>query len=211
VYQPTSKSPPGFTLIEVLITLVIIAIVAGISAPAILSMAPNMALKSAAQELYSTFQEAKIAAIKENRDVGVRFGTAGFTLGEPFTDDGNGLYDGEAYVDSNGDGLFTSEKEVVFADEYGYDFTTGTGNATADWDDKACSDAISACNTLTASITFNSRGTSNADSAFLFNRNNNIDNSNNDMCYAVTVNVAGSVKIRKYNGALPFNKNNWVE
>jgi|GEM_PF-930521 len=208
------RARSGFTLVEVMITLVVIAIVAALASPAFLAMAPDMQLRGAAQDLYSAVQEAKILAVKENRSVGIQIGTAGYTIGDPFTDtNGDGLYTDdpsppEAYTDADANGSFTENRAVKFADDYQYEIgLLDTGDpdtiVTADWEDKACGDADSMCKTSGASITFNSRGIpDNMDSAFIVNKNK-------DVCYAVTVTTAGSVKLRKYDGTSPFNKDNW--
>lgn len=184
------KGPPGgFTLVEVMITLVVIAIAAALASPAFLAMAPEMQLRGEAQELFSSIQEAKILAVKENRDITIRFDTPGFY-----------------YIDADGDGAYTLGEKRVFFDEdlngngildagedlngngrldtkYGIGF--GTGAAVNDWKGDPCVQA--------PFITFNSRGTTSAASVY-------IDNRNNDICYAVITQIAGSVKIRKFNG-----------
>jgi len=210
------RSRSGFTLVEIMITLVVIAIVAVLASPAFLAMAPEMQLRGAAQDLYSAVQEAKILAIKENRSVGIVIGTTGYTIGEPFEDDnGNGIFDagdGEAFIDTDSSGDYTDppHKFVEFAKDYQHEIgLLNTGDletvVTADWNDKSCGDAQSACNTSGASITFNSRGIpESGDSAFIVNKNK-------DVCYAITVTTAGSVKLRKYDGATPFNAANWHE
>jgi len=197
-----------------MITLVVIAIAAALASPAFLAMAPEMQLRGAAQDLYSDVQEAKILAIKENRSVGIVIGADGYTIGDPFTDaNSDGIFnagDGDTYVDADADGSFTENKVVKFADDYEYSIgLLDTGDpdtvVTADWEGSACGDTTSACHTPEAAITFNSRGIPDTmDSAFIVNKNK-------DVCYAITVMTAGSVKLRKYDGTDPFNSNNWHE
>ncbi|MGW8161415.1 MAG: GspH/FimT family protein [Desulfobulbales bacterium] len=152
-----------------------------------------MQLRSAAVDLYSTVQEAKILAIKENRNMTLTFGSTGYTVGEPFTDaNGDGLYTAaEAYTDIDGDGAYTSAKVVLFAVEYpNYGVGLGRGGTANDWNSppSVIPDPYPA-----GTITFNSRGTTQNASIF-------IDNENDDVCYAVTTRVAGSIKLRKFNG-----------
>lgn len=198
-YPSTCNSPPGFTLVEVLITLVIIAIVAGLSAPAILSMAPNMTLKSTAQDLYSTLQKAKVSAIKENRDITVRFNSPGFF-----------------YIDEDNNAAYTAGEHRILLDE---DFNQNNaldagedvnGNGRLDtkygiqlWRNPpggncgaAASDWNAAAFVQKDAITFSSRGTSQNDASIY------IENKNQDICYAVTTLVAGAVRTRKFNGAI---------
>jgi len=188
----------GFTLIEVMVTLIIIAILAAISAPAFTAMAPNMQLKSAARDLFSLLQEAKMLAIKENKNVAVRFGTAGYTSGEPFNDaDNDGLYTAaEGFTDTNGDGAYTALRVVVLATDYDHGINFGTGTATKDWNGSDFPDPP------TSGITFNSRGSSNTGTIYL-------DNKNKDTCYAVSTRTTGSLKTRKYDGTVPFDKKHW--
>ena len=216
----TSNSPnfflsnrQGFTLIEIMVTLVVIAIAAALATPSLMLMAPNMALKTAARDLYSKLHEAKMLAIKENNPVRVRFNGSYYYIdldefGDPgygnytpsavdnFTDEnGDGLYNtGELYNDVNGDGEYSGEIAINFAD-YGYGINLGTGKATANWSGVAFKQAVV--------LTFNSRGSSNAGSIYLENRNK-------DVSYAVTVRSTGSIKTFKYSGATPFNKKYWM-
>jgi type IV fimbrial biogenesis protein FimT len=194
------KGPPsGFTLVEVIITLVVIAIAAALASPAFLAMAPEMQLRGEAQELFSSIQEAKILAVKENRDIAIRFDTPGFYYIDA---DGDGAYTlGEKRVffdeDLNGNGILDDPGDCTGEDincngrlDTKYGIGLGTGAAVNDWKGDPCVQA--------PFITFNSRGTTSAASVY-------IDNRNNDICYAVTTQIAGSVKIRKFNGT------SWIE
>lgn len=197
----------GFTLMELMVTLAVIAIVAALAAPSLMMIAPDMALRSAARDLYAKLHEAKMRAIKENGRVSVRFsgsyyyidldGNNAYTPSaiDTFTDsNGDGVYNpGEPFDDVDGNKVYSGETAINFTD-YGYGVDRGTGNATANWNGDPCIQA--------GVITFNSRGTSNSGTIYLENRNK-------DISYAVTVVSAGSIRIRKYSGATPFNKNFW--
>lgn len=190
----------GFTLVEVMIVLVVIAIVAALAAPALLSMAPNMALKAASRDLYANVQRAKATAVKENRRISIVLGTDGYTVGEPFVDaNGDGLYTtapAEVFTDTNGDGAYTAETVVNFDNDFDYDIKPGNGTAANDWDGNPF--------TQTTDIAFNSRGlatvTPGGSSVFLDYLGS--DGVNSTTCYAVDVRTAGSVRIYRYNGAI---------
>lgn len=197
----------GFTLVEVMVALVVIAIAAALSAPAIMAMAPDMALRSAARDLYGKLHEAKMRAIKENRRISVRFNGSYYYIDtdddaaytpstiDTFTDaNGDGAHNpGEPFTDVDGNKVYSGETAINFTD-YGYGVDRGAGNADANWNGDPCAQA--------GVITFNSRGTSGSGTIYLENRNK-------DVSYAVTVVSAGSVRIRKYSGATPFHKDFW--
>ena len=197
----------GFTLVELMVTLTVIAIVAGLAAPSLMMLAPDMALRSAARDLYAKLHEAKMQAIKESNQISVRFNGSYYYIDadgdhaytpsavDTFTDtNGDGVYNpGEPFDDVDGNKVYSGETAISFTD-YGYGVDRGTGNATANWNDDPCTQA--------GVITFNSRGTSGSGTIYLENRNQ-------DISYAVTVVSAGSIRIRKYSGATPFNRNFW--
>lgn len=93
-YTMRIKDENGFTLIEIIVVIVIIAIMATIAAPNFLTWLPNMRLKEAARDLYSSMQKAKLEAAKQNSCAGMSFipvvypATGGRYV--VFMDDGNG-------------------------------------------------------------------------------------------------------------------------
>ena len=79
----------GLTLIELMVTIAIIAIVASIAIPNYIGWMPKKRLQSDALEIQSTIQLAKLAAVKSNSSVILSFNPAGddFIV---FIDDGSG-------------------------------------------------------------------------------------------------------------------------
>ncbi|WP_394707091.1 GspH/FimT family pseudopilin [uncultured Desulfobacter sp.] len=88
------KTAIGFTLVETVIVLAILAIAMAIAIPNVMSWLPNYRLKAAARDLYSNMQKAKTEALKRNCSVGITFSTVmfpaqggGYTV---FIDNGDG-------------------------------------------------------------------------------------------------------------------------
>lgn len=65
----------GFTIIELLITFVILGIVVSIAIPGFSRWMPGYRLKSASRELYANLQLAKMGSVKDNADWAVVFDT----------------------------------------------------------------------------------------------------------------------------------------
>lgn len=70
----------GYTLIEVLTVISIIAIVAGIVLPNVVAWLPKYRLSSGAEEIQSTLQLARLSAIKQNTNATVTFNTVNHTF-----------------------------------------------------------------------------------------------------------------------------------
>ncbi|MBW1720254.1 MAG: GspH/FimT family pseudopilin [Deltaproteobacteria bacterium] len=170
----------GFTMVELMIVIAVIAILSAIAVPNIINSLPNYRLKAAARDMYSNMQKARMQAVKENGNIVVIFDAS--------------INPGFYYFDTNNDNAYTPSEYKIDLSTYGSGVDYGTGSATSNWNGDNCTQATS--------ITFNSRGTSNSKTVY-------IQNQNNDICYAITGRSSGSIKLRKYNGRLPFNKSNW--
>ncbi len=72
-YKMNGKGNSGFTLLELMVVLAIIIIMVGIVAPTFIRWLPNMRLKSAARDLYSDLQQARVIAVNSNKTVAVKF------------------------------------------------------------------------------------------------------------------------------------------
>jgi len=63
----------GFTLMEVMVVIAIIAVMSGIAIPNLISWLPDYRLRSASRDIVSCMQETKIRAIKDNATAVVKF------------------------------------------------------------------------------------------------------------------------------------------
>ncbi len=169
-----SKPTAGFTLIEALITLVIMAVVTSIAIPAFSVWRPNYHLRSAARDVYSTLQEAKLRAVRANAGHRVEFhpGTNRYEL-----IDETGTAVKTIRLDQNGDA-----GEVTF----------GYGNATIPAGSSLPGDGVSFSSPVNVA-TFDARGIGNAGYVYLQNTRNN--------AYAIGKQVAGMVSMEKWNGS----------
>jgi len=94
----------GFSLIEVLIVISIIAILCTIAIPSYVSWVSNRRLQSAASEVKSVIQIAKSMAVKENVNVVITFNPSARSF-TAFVDDGGGGAGAGNRVRDNGERL----------------------------------------------------------------------------------------------------------
>ena len=69
----TRKNESGFSLIELLVAMVILAVLATVAIPTFSVWLPDYRLKRAARDLYSNLQRAKLGAVNANETWGVFF------------------------------------------------------------------------------------------------------------------------------------------
>ena len=67
------RNNSGMTIIELMVVIGILAILAGIAIPGFIGWLPNYRLSSAADDVQSTLQNAKLRAVRENATVQVNF------------------------------------------------------------------------------------------------------------------------------------------
>jgi len=88
----------GFTLIELMITIAVLAILLAFAVPSFQTLITNMTITSAANEITAALQQTRMEAIRRNRSVSFHLDTnRQWTI----------------YVDINGDVAYTSEDDVT--------------------------------------------------------------------------------------------------
>ena len=74
------RKQTGFTIVELLIAIALIATVSAIAIPSFIGWLPDYRLRSAAQDLLSNFQKGKLTAVKRNTNTAVCFSSSGYTI-----------------------------------------------------------------------------------------------------------------------------------
>jgi prepilin-type N-terminal cleavage/methylation domain-containing protein len=148
----------GFTVIELVVVIAIVAIVTAFTIPSVMSWIPEKRLRSAGDELFSNLLYAKMQAIKNNVSWAVVFNPPPSTLN---------TYE----IHSDYYGADTTVKTVNLTD-YGDGVRYGGGNATAPIspDVSIPVDGVSYSGPSNVAV-FNSRGMS-VNTGFVYLRNN---------------------------------------
>jgi prepilin-type N-terminal cleavage/methylation domain-containing protein len=172
----------GVTLIEILVVMVILAALAAFAIPTFAVWLPNYRLKSAARDLYSNFQMAKMGAVNNNRDWAVIFDNTSspgrYAIASGRGD--NGVWN-VPEVDE------PIEKIVDLADYKGVRYGHGDAGGPAG---TTFGDEISYNPNRTV---FNPRGTGSAGYVYLQNEKNTT--------YAVGTQSTGAILLRKWTGS----------
>jgi len=116
----------GFTLLELMVTIIILCVLLGLAIPAFSRWIPNYRLRGASRDIYSNFQLAKMTAVRERARCGVMFDVANGRY-RLVSSGPNRTFESNATTVSGDDVIL---KTVDFA-EYGSGVGFGHGSATA--------------------------------------------------------------------------------
>ncbi len=183
------KDSKGFSMLELMVTIAIVAIVSAIAIPSFIKWLPDYRLRGAATDLFSNMQWARMYAIKQNKSCAVFFSVAN-----------NQYYIG---TDSGVTGdwtqvVVTNPPKLVQLGSYNSGVQFGKGNATAPVGGGSFGNMVSYLYTspttgATATIlVFDSRGLANAGWVYLTNDQGD--------AYAVGTQTSGVVMLQKYLG-----------
>jgi len=178
------KKEGGFTIVELVMAIAIMGIAVSVAIPGFSRWLPDYRLKSAATDLYTNLQLAKMRAVRDNSEWAIQFRTDFQAYQVRY---GTGL--NGAYSDPGGFGV---EKTVILANYKG-GVCFGHGNATGDlgggWDDE-----ITFGGTYPNTIIFTPRGMSDSE-GYVY-----VQNEKN-AAYAVGALKTGFILMRKWTGA----------
>ena len=158
------KRESGFSLIEVSMTIGLLAIVLTMAVPAIVGYLPDYRLSKAARDLTSIYQTAKMTAIRSNTNCAITF----------YQTVNGRSYDYVAFQDTDGDFEYDSGERIIAAvrgDDYkgvNIDTTQGGGDGVTFTDND---DGLPCFAFASNGITRNNLGGFGGGSVFLSNKN----------------------------------------
>jgi type IV fimbrial biogenesis protein FimT len=173
----------GFTLVELMVVLCMIAILTAIAIPRFIDALPRYRLKAAARDLYSNMQKAKVKAIKEHKVWGISFDTTAGSYQICYED-------GPAPVWASLNDINCPETFSLSGYKSGVKYGSGSAAFDATSTPSAITDPVSYTNDV---VTFNPRGTCADGYVYLTNDEND--------AYAVGTEATGVVKIKKWAGS----------
>ncbi len=103
-----NNSESGFSMVEALVSMAILAIIAAIAIPNLITFKRNSQLGAAARELFSGFQQAKMTAIKRNANCTI-------TFNQPV---GGTTYNYIVYVDADNDLEYDSGEKIIVSQRW---------------------------------------------------------------------------------------------
>ena len=178
------KHEAGFTLTELITTIAIIGVLVSIAIPTFSVWLPNYRLRSAARDLYSNLQMAKLGTVKQNKEWAVVF-NQGSDRYSVCSDDGvNDLWDGPGGDDD-------CERTVNLGDYDDVDFSHANINKGVADELFSGGDHIYYANNW---VVFGPRGTS--EKGYVYVQNTK------DTVYGVGTGPSGVIHLKKWTGSV---------
>jgi prepilin-type N-terminal cleavage/methylation domain-containing protein len=178
------ESKKGFTLIEIIITMLIIGIVSAIAIPNFSKWREKHQIDGQAQKVYFDLMLARTAAVKSNNDVLVTFNLVANTYKIHEDTDNDGVEDA-------GENL----KNAVLENNVQFAYNVGI----TDTDDNAVTSAVSFGGAQV--VVFDSRGQANSSGSILLLHLSDIGISNNRARLISVLQATGGVDYWTYSGA----------
>ena len=179
------KNNYGFTLVELMIGIAIIAILTATAIPAIKAWIPNYRLKAAGRDLFSTLQKVRLLAVKKNSTHAVLFDTAAGTYQ---------IFNSSGADNTWGTADDIPERPPTALSNYGSGIAYGHGNATINATVAGGGifpgDDVSYTGNMLA---FNSRGMLAGLGGYVY-----LSNNINSACAVGTPTTTGNVVFRKW-------------
>lgn len=190
----------GFSLLELIVVVAVVAVVTGIVIPVYFSMKPTIRVNGAARQIQGDFMWARMRAVSENNDYVIAFGEPNKIL----TNNTYYIYDDDD-GDFNTAGTETGElvKTIVIPNDYeavGYGYISGikeTDNSTNLSGDAVTFNSGSATKPIWFS--FRPTGRPNILGSIYLILDEDLTNNRKDRMRAITISTAGRVKIWNYN------------
>lgn len=180
------KRDHGFTLMELMVVITIVGILAAVGFPRYTSWRNNMYIKAAARDLYSSLQEARMLAIKQNASTAIVFDAVNQSY---YVCDDSGDGDWTTIGDNN---ILRTTRLSTYRGSIGYSDGSITGVNPVPPDAGFPGDGISCSNNF---LSLDSRGVSSNGRGYVYIQ----DNAGNRV-YAVGVLASGVVKLLKWDG-----------
>jgi type IV fimbrial biogenesis protein FimT len=152
----------GFTMLELVVVIAIVAILTVIAVPTATVWLPNYYLRNAAMDIFANMQYAKTEAVRLDSPYAVVFDPGSDSFSLVSGPGANGIF---------GTGNDDDVVRTVNLSDYGENIVFGRGNATINFDDGGGTFPADSVSFANNALVFDSRGMCNSGSVYLQNPN----------------------------------------